>query len=732
MKKIFLLLAFAIQFSIAQTNPVSGEYISIEKPAFGINLLMNNDNTYQIVFLSGKYSIVNDTIRFEKNIEENAFNLKFEKGKSAAKEITVFTEPANVFMILSGTYLGVQEKENGAISYKSINEYFDENLMEEYTQSIMDRAKDGESEVPKKIAFTLPRPYALYFVRERSSTANIEKYVVPSDVNTVSVEGNSSIFSDIEMTGVVNEDKTLSVTVDRSPLKFQNKNSVPKTNAVQPTSKTREKNWTFPGKKDLFNNNADSTDVTFDNDVEVEEYNNADYKFSAKVETNFEDAIKNLKSKYLVVYYNPKSKKIEKEFESLVDDYNTNISYDMYEGYDADYDKLNFYLANSKDEKFLKANGITSFPVTVILDDKKQVLASSSKRYSQVVNDLSSYDFTDKVEAAQKSKQIDEIVGSKKFDSAKFMKLLSSGNRNFYTRNTQLSYGYETIDVIGNVGEYIATPDTTSVVSIGDNDESSFTFYKFKMSQEVFNQKLKDLFVSFHTKKEINEELIGVLLNEIDINYNSLLFFEKNNSIAKEDINKYLGYALTYNGDNAKKVKILNAVSEYIMNLENKNEVEFEAISKKAMISSNYNGFQTKTYVEVVANQKSELGNLVEAVNQYYNKVNANQSLFENINKEFEDVNEALGIDTDWDVFKNLHAEVLSSASNYVLRNASKSNYNDVQKWLDCAVRISKNNVEVNQVLFDFYSEIGNTSKANETKAKLDTIKAKNDEENKF
>ena len=54
MKKILFLLAVVAQYSIAQTNPISGEYISVDKPTSGINLIMNNDNTYHIAIFFWK------------------------------------------------------------------------------------------------------------------------------------------------------------------------------------------------------------------------------------------------------------------------------------------------------------------------------------------------------------------------------------------------------------------------------------------------------------------------------------------------------------------------------------------------------------------------------------------------------------------------------------------------------------------------------------------------------
>ena len=86
----------------------------------------------------------NDSIYFENKSDEYDFNLKFEKGKSASKEITIFSEPTSFFNFMSGIHLGVQQKENGPIVYKSINDYFDKDALEEYNENLYDVNKSNE------------------------------------------------------------------------------------------------------------------------------------------------------------------------------------------------------------------------------------------------------------------------------------------------------------------------------------------------------------------------------------------------------------------------------------------------------------------------------------------------------------------------------------------------------------------------------------------------------------
>lgn len=723
MKKIFLLLAIAIQFSIAQTNPIAGEYISQDTPTSGVNLILGNDNTYHIAIFSGKYTVKNDSIYFESGKDENYFNIKFDKGKPA-KQIEVIIGQNNVYSFLFGIHLGIQEKENGQISYKSLSDYFDENELEEFTNNLYDN--DNNEEDNKKLSFTLPRPYALYFVKDKNSAAYVEKYVIPSDVNTVSVDKSYNSLRELELSGTIDDDKTLTVVADgKNAIKFQHKSSVPKADFIQPISKLKIKDWTYDGKKGYNEFSADSTAVDSAAAYADYDYNEeTDYKFAAKVEISFEEAIKNLKSKYLVIYYNPKSKNQQEEFDEIVKDYSESVSYDMYDEYNPDYDNFNFYLANSKDEKFLKANGIKKFPVTLVIDENKQVLATHVKKYtSNLGEEINRFGFLEDVKVAQNAKQIDELFFAKNSDNSKLIKLFADDTNNFF--NEYLDIPHENYVSVHSGDEDYEYADTTAV-AIDSYYDPSFDFYKIKMTKVAFTQKLKDLYNFFQAKKIIDEDFIGVLLNEISYNKNSRKFFKEDHSIVKEDIVKYLAYAINYNGNEANKIKVLNNVAGYIIGLDDITGVLYEDIAQKMLVSSNYKPFQIKAFLKLFATKKEFNNDMANAINNLYYTVNTNQALFDNLNKEFEDVNEIYNDrSSSWEEFKDYYAMIFASGSQIMIDHNETSKYNDAQKWLECANKISKNNSYVLGVMVDYYSKNGDEKKATAAKAKLEALEKK-------
>ena len=140
-------------------------------------------------------------------------------------------------------------------------------------------------------------------------------------------------------------------------------------------------------REDYYDYNADSTDVTVDT---AYAYSENRYEFKAKVEKNLKEALLNIKkdtAKYLLVYYNLKDKRADKNFNDFINNYNENVSYYMYEGYNAENDSYNFYLATKSDEALFKKNNIKEKSVAIINKDGK-IIASSTKSLDDVASIL--------------------------------------------------------------------------------------------------------------------------------------------------------------------------------------------------------------------------------------------------------------------------------------------------------------------------------------------------------
>ena len=206
---------------------------------------------------SGKYKIENDSIILENDSKENSFNLLFEKGKKASNKLTIKATPSNYYSLFSSEYLGIQKTENGEIEYKLFKEYFNENDLEEYTESVYkvvenanENTEDKSEKLDTKLSFEIDRAYAIYFVKYKERKSSIEKYIIPNDVNTIDVTIQDNYFADLELSGKVEKDKSILFLTDgKSPLSFTKKSAIKKIDYVTPSTKSSEKKWSYPGMK---------------------------------------------------------------------------------------------------------------------------------------------------------------------------------------------------------------------------------------------------------------------------------------------------------------------------------------------------------------------------------------------------------------------------------------------------------------------------------------------------
>ena len=184
-------------------------------------------------------------------------NYFYEKGKKTSNKLTIKATPYNYYSLFSSEYLGIQKTENAEIEYKLFKEYFNEQELEEYSESVYKTVEsvtengENKSENPEtKLSFEIDRAYALYFVKYKENKSNIEKYVIPNDVNVIDVTIHDNYLADIELSGKIEKDKSVIFLTDgKSPLSFTKKSELKKPNYVSPSTKKAEKKWSYPGMK---------------------------------------------------------------------------------------------------------------------------------------------------------------------------------------------------------------------------------------------------------------------------------------------------------------------------------------------------------------------------------------------------------------------------------------------------------------------------------------------------
>ena len=732
MKKLLLLIACCLQFSNAQ-NTIVGEYISTTKNSNGVKLFFLEDGTYQISVFTGKYKIDNDSIILENGNKQNSFNLLYENSEKASNKLTIKLSN-NYYSLFNTEYLGIQKTENAKIEYKLFSEYFDVQELEEYSdsinravESVPETAESNSENIEPKLSFEIDKSYALYFVKYSETKSNIEKYIIPNDVNIVDVSIQDNYLADLELSGKIEKDKSVIFLTDgRSPLSFTKKSEIKIPAYVSPVKKSSEKNWTFEGMKSREDVYAyDSTAVAVDTAYVV---NGNEYQFKAKVEKNLKEALLNIKkdtAKYVLVYYNLKDKKAEKNFNTFVSNYNENVSYSMYEGYNSVYDNFNFYLATKSDDSFFSKKNIKEKSVVIVNKDG-EIIASSSEILDEVARTLN-YDnssLINNLKETENSIALANSVSNKKINIPDLTKILNSNYKNFYLdkdyyANTTIDTAVSVVDYPSNIeneNEEIVAEDAVADAGkavAADYENNDFIYYKSEVSEKVVAEKLNTIFEFYNSKNIVNNDLVNILLGEISGNHISFdLFKNENNTNNKQEI-KYINYILKYNEEDGIKNKIAKIINDIITyKTENSETATYNAISYN-LIAYSGNDLNILKSVINLYNQKeqgSEEAN--KLVDLYYTTLVNNKPLFENIDSQYVKSNNSIEYKTDWISFKSQINSLLNAQAWDIFELKKTQDFERAIKWSELSNSIEKENPYSLDTLGQLYFAVGRKTEA--------------------
>lgn len=736
MKKLLLILACTLQYVNAQ-NTIVGEYISTTKNSNGIKLIFSEDNTYQIAVFSGKYKMVNDSLILENDSKENSFNLLFEKGKKASNKLTIKATPYNYYSVFNTEYLGIQKTENSEVEYKPFKDYFDENDLEEYAENVYkamektnEEANNKTDNSEKKLSFEIDRAYALYFVKYKEKKSNIEKYIIPNDVNSIDVSVQDNYLSDLELSGKVENDKSIIFLTDgKSPISFIKKSAVKKPDFVIPSAKTTEKKWSFPGMKSLdddYGYDYDSTEVAVDTAVA---YTSNDFKFNAKVEKNFKEALLNLKkdtiSKHLFVYYNLNDKKAEKNFNDMIEEYNMSIGSSMYSEYDASYDNFNFYLATKSDESFFKKKNIKDKSF-VIINKEGNILATSEKKISDITYSLiydSSY-IKGKLNQTENSIQLANSIANKKTNIPELTKTLNSNYKDFFTSNYYYNNNYNDIVETKTIDTEVMSDEASVTVdsAAAAYENNDFKYYKSEISEKLLAEKLNTIFEYYNSKNIVNNELITILIGEISENHTNFnLFKNVNNTNNKQEI-KYINYILKYNENQKNKTKIAVFLNGFLTQKETNNPdiTTYNAIANSLIAYSENNFSIIQAAINNYEEQDSEEGN--KLVDLYYNTLVNDKPIFENIDTQFNNQSADFDYTMDWAGFKNQINALFNEQAWNIFELKKTEDFERAIKWSELSNIVEKNNAYSLDTLGQLYYAVGRKQEAIAIQTKAVTV----------
>lgn len=346
MKRILLLVCLFPLIGKAQSENIQGTYDTEEKLT---RFRINADNTFDIINFSGRYTVDEDgTINFMIN-KEPIFAVE-EKAKGTSPTLKINYKTGYFSETLKYVYIGYEDA-NKQVKYENLYNKLSENENLDDQEVSLDSQMEFKT---KTYTFEIPKTDNLYLVsafpsillesmKDMQANASIEKYPIGKNTSELEVSYNFENLYSYMMNlkgkyNATNKSILIKGFYGNKTLVLQKKsNNNP--NNIEMISQEEISNWEHLVKfEDDFASSLVETRVKLD------------------IKNTLEEALKASKKddKPLLVFYQPENTEASKAgFFEAIEKYEVELGYYSEDSF-AKYDKVNFYFADKKDEKWFK------------------------------------------------------------------------------------------------------------------------------------------------------------------------------------------------------------------------------------------------------------------------------------------------------------------------------------------------------------------------------------------
>lgn len=706
----FLAFFCLIPVSFSQTKNIEkGSYLSTNKgQKIKLNLL--EDNKYELVFYSGNYEVKGDSLLFAPSVKtESVFDLAFKNDKKARKVKVKFLDAVYYYSFYVGTQTG-----SGDVQYQRLSDI---------------REKANPEDDKLDVDFEIERADYLYLVYEEyGGNSKVSKFALPKDVSEILIKYQPEVLGDLKIKGFFNQ-KTSELMISeqsgKDPLVFRNaKDTQPeKVSKVVPLENKTVVNWTYPGKEPLVTEDFGlATDSTA---VAVESYPSTNFDFKFKIEDNLKSALastKNTKTKFLVVAVDSKNPSAKADFESFIKNQETQVSYNMYEGYNPEYDLYNFYLANADDKKWLKANKIADNQSVIVLNGNGEILATAKSNLTEKQYQLGYYDgLYKKLQAIDGLAAFSKTIKNKKATDADLIQAFNKVSA------LEIPYDYNT--------DYTVTTD---------DNTAGFKFVNTTLDKKEVSQIWKKLIETHQKDTKPNMYLVETILKEIQNQGFSKQFFTEGKVLndtdflaidylikhydaidearaaftAKEGETHIIG---SLNTEIAAALQQNKYIAENDIAAE-KNESKTISVYKKLIAAGkgNFECYQNYfTYLAEVQDKDGSNTNYLKEFGTYFNANLATDkgSVIEKLDTMFTSMDPTSDYAYNgWNSFKEYHSNLCNSAAWTVVSKPGNLGFlKSAITWSEYSLVVTKNNPYYLDTLAQLYYKDGQKEKAIQT-----------------
>ncbi len=399
---LFILCFISVQSQVNTNKNITepGVYKSVSQ---GQNILlkMNEDKTYEMVFLYGNYETKNDTINFKSGKKnDDTFVLKNDKIADFSSTLKLNFVYDQVYLSSYYLYIGTQEGDGQEIKYKKLVDFFP-NGFPEYGN--------------KDLIIDLEKTKYLYLVDTQGDKIKVAKFQIADSYNKVNIEYQPFSFSSLELKGYIDgKTNQLAVSNGKTPLLFlleKQTNEKPKVDpdTIPLVNFELDSNWYKKNgfKKELGEEYAvDSTATAI-----VSEYNFVHLRSKSLEEAKI--ATQKSKKKYLIVSFN-NDKNAKTDFENFLKTSEKAISSNMYDSYKEEYDNFNFYLATLKDKSLLSKYKIKSAKELLFLNTEGDLVYHTQGDVTDKVDLFLPYStMAEELKKANEQLFFDKVIKSK-------------------------------------------------------------------------------------------------------------------------------------------------------------------------------------------------------------------------------------------------------------------------------------------------------------------------------
>ncbi|VXB93584.1 conserved hypothetical protein [Flavobacterium sp. 9AF] len=714
---LFLLLGFFLPFAQSKLKP--GLYVSKNEQK-GIELRINEDETYELTILSGKFQAVNDTIVL--NSKYASMN-PFEITKTLSDERSNFIDVSFNYSYYSyygaSFFIGTQNNDKDAVEYKNLLDYISDN--------------ENYYDLDKKVNFKVKKTKYLYFVVKQKDFIKSSKYLIDENISTLDVLYSGSNFASLQLKAYKKDENSIVVTEGKQPLLFELDGANVKLDdkSLQPIVFITDAKIDLPIREEEFV----SEEQTYLENTEE----NKKFVFKHTINQNFKDALATLNktpSKFLVVARNF----TKEDFNAYIKKDEEELSSYMYYDYLPEYDKYNYYLATEKDDKlfpsaskekqlyFLNTNGQILYFTNGDFEENNQLLQTYSYSIEELnkVNSFALLDYSlqNKKTALPTYKdvfaKIVEIEVPYEYDYSTVEELKSQDIEE--TEDAVVVVDTAVVEVVEAVDSYSELKDRQNL-------------YLLKATKETVFSKWSEVLEFYNKQSSFDKEIVKIIKKELsNEGFSKTLFDEKGEIILSHNF-KGLDYLLKYYeqikkdedtpDENYYYSKSMNeAMVSFLKEIIN-SENNFSKQAKQKAINyfdkyvevSNNNSQVISAYLDVLGENnnlqsKEEYYKIFELYLSVLFPSTGNQNIFEALDKAYVENNE-----NDWSIFKYSFSNLSNNVAWTVVQNDSTDSVliKKAIKWSELSNEVTKNNGYFLDTLAQLYYKDGQKQKAIKT-----------------